>query len=727
MWLDNFLEAEHENWLPWSAIGFGLGIYLGFQMTISTTVCVILLIFLALLLYGLLHRTNGCSLAPYLLIVGLMLILAGWWRSHNYIRQIRTPMLGYRIQLAELEGVITEKVFARSQEKAIIIRVERLQILSCYPEFRPASPLLAFGHLQCFRPNLTMASHPVYPTLATPWSLHFSHHDGCRPGSILDATRRPYKIRLGSKKFANDTLQVGDHLVVKASLNVNPPALLPRTYNFAERAYFQRIGAVGNLKTIQTRVPAEYPSYHTHLENLRLRIKQQIESAIPQPEAGVAVALLVGFAGAIDPHVAEVMRTTGLAHLIAISGLHMATVVALVFFLCRLLINFCFSICNRYNSKKISAYLAIPLSFFYLSLSGFAVSAQRAYVMTTIVLLAMIWDRHVISLRTISIAAILLLAVNPYLIYSPSFQMSFAAVISLITAFTISAEYLDQRRRQTTKTKICYYMLGILIGSVATEIIINPVAIYHFHLYSPYGDFVNFIAMPTTSFLVIPCGFLSLFLMPFNLHRFLLYPMAWGIKIIIYTAELALKPGTQAFILPKFPASTMVIMVFSVLFLATIRHKIRFLSLPIFLMALLYAIRYQPPDILIFPQQRYLVVRQSDGSYNYTAKRPFDEYTGQVIAYYLGQKSLKFVPNHQPLEFSPTDGETHHIYNVRYPSQLAKLCRSKTTSHRLLINYTSSSTCRNNSPMISVSGQTKPLMFRYRNQHWQIQIESNHK
>ena len=86
----------------------------------------------------------------------------------------------------------------------------------------------------------------------------------------------------------------------------------------------------------------------------------------------------------------------------------------------------------RYNSKKSAAVFAIFMSFVYLLISGAEIPAQRAFIMTFIVLLGILFNRNAISMRMLSFAALIVLAVSPYALISASFQMSFAAVLVFI-------------------------------------------------------------------------------------------------------------------------------------------------------------------------------------------------------------------------------------------------------------------------------------------------------
>ena len=126
------------------------------------------------------------------------------------------------------------------------------------------------------------------------------------------------------------------------------------------------------------------------------------------------------------------MQQSGLAHLLAISGLHLGLVAGFVFFAVRGVLSAWPAVVLRYPVKKWAAAAAISMSAVYLVLAGTTVPTQRAFIMTGLILLAVILDRRGISMRLVAWAAAVVLLLRPEAFLSVSFQMSFAAVIALI-------------------------------------------------------------------------------------------------------------------------------------------------------------------------------------------------------------------------------------------------------------------------------------------------------
>lgn len=653
--LETFLAAEQENWLAWLVIAFGSGIYYGLSIPPEPLSAPIYIGIIAgsILIYWIYSKQLNCPLSIILSLAIVVSLCLGLWRSKHFVSTLNSPQLQYSIASADISGVVEEILFNNAQSKHLIIKPNHIKILKC-SSYRSAQ--------------------------------------GCQVNKLLAAEQRPIRIRLAIQTTLPPELRSGSLVRLHASLNPNPPQLLPRAYNFAEIAFFQQIGAVGKLQgklTVEQTSSSSNTKLIYALENLRLKIKQRLEKNMQQPAAGVAVALLVGYPGAILQKPAEDMRTTGLAHLIAISGLHMATVVGLIFLICRYLCSLNINFSSAHDSKKLSAVIAMLVGFCYLALSGFAISAQRAYLMTVLMLAAIIFERRIFSLRSVAITVVILLIYNPYLIKSPSFQMSFAAVISLITAFNISMQYL-RHPSGTTIRSIMDYLMGILIGSLATEIIINPIAIYHFFLYSPYGDIVNFIAMPLTTFIIIPCGFIGLFLMPLGLEFPALKIMEYGINIILYSAAFTLEAGKAIFIIAKLPAFWMRTMVFSALWLAVIKHRIRFLGIISLGIAFIAALLAPKPNLVVLPKQYYFLAKLRNGYCSSKVIR--SDYQYQMITKYLGVKQLASCP--QQLEIYSVDRQLYRIVNLSRPAELRQFCQQQLDAQpTVVINFTDLNVC----------------------------------
>jgi len=142
--------------------------------------------------------------------------------------------------------------------------------------------------------------------------------------------------------------------------------------------------------------------------------------------------LVTGKRDAITPYLYDAMFVSGIGHVLSISGYHMAVVAGVVFFILLALIP---GVTDRMPVKKWAALGALIVTALYLVLSGAEVATQRSFIMIAIVLIGVILDRPVLTLRTVTIAALVVLFLTPEAVVHPSFQMSFAATLALIAAY----------------------------------------------------------------------------------------------------------------------------------------------------------------------------------------------------------------------------------------------------------------------------------------------------
>ena len=165
------------------------------------------------------------------------------------------------------------------------------------------------------------------------------------------------------------------------------------------------------------------------------RIDARIRAVLPGDSGAIASALITGKRDAISTPVNDAMYISGLGHVLSISGYHMAVVAGLVFFVLRALFALMPAVAGRYPIKKWAALAALAAAAFYLVLSGAEVATQRSFIMIAIVLIGVMVDRPAITLRTLTVAALVVLLLTPEAIVHPSFQMSFAATLALVAGY----------------------------------------------------------------------------------------------------------------------------------------------------------------------------------------------------------------------------------------------------------------------------------------------------
>src|SRR3954451_5603986 len=329
-------------------------------------------------------------------------------------------------------------------------------------------------------------------------------------GRLRDA---PDRVRLSVKKRMAPP--VGTFVQVNTRLNPPLRPLRPGGYDFSRDLYFQRIGATGFvLGPIRIVDPPTQPGfwlrYATVIENIRDTIDARIRAVLPGDAGSIASALLTGKRDAISAPVNEAMYVSSLAHVLSISGYHMAVVAGVVFFIVRALLALSATLAMRYAIKKWAALVAFIAAFLYLLLSGAEVATQRSFIMTGIVLIGVMLDRAALTLRNLALAALAVMLLAPEAVVHPSFQMSFAATLALIAAYERSIPWMRAGADSPLGARVALWggreVVALVVVSLAAGTATMPYVGFHFHRLGPYGVLANLMAMPIVSIWVMPSG-----------------------------------------------------------------------------------------------------------------------------------------------------------------------------------------------------------------------------
>ena len=432
----------------------------------------------------------------------------------------------------------------------------------------------------------------------------------------LEPQATPERVRLTIRAM-DPPLLPGQRISVRARLQPPSGALIPGGFDFAQRAFFEQLGGVGFAYGYPELIGGA-PSLGTRpVANLRYAIAHRAESVIGGAEGAVAAALLTGLRASIPEEVWRHMQVAGLAHLLAISGLHMTLVAGTVFVACRFLFSLFPALALRLVPKKPAACVALLAAFAYLLLAGATVPTQRAFMMAGIALLAVLFDRNPLSLRLLSYAALAVLVMMPESLLGPSFQMSFAAVVGLISFY----EWQRRQRRGVPpeadrfqlKSVIAVYFAGILLTTLIASIATTPFAAYHFQRIATYGALANLVAVPLTAFWIMPTGLLAVMLMPFGLDALALTLMGHGIGIVLVVAAFMTDlPGAVIDITP-WPPLSLLSMVLGMLWLCLWQAEWRRWGyLPIAFGVLLTLVA-RPPDLMIDRRGDFIAFRVASG------------------------------------------------------------------------------------------------------------------
>jgi len=446
----------------------------------------------------------------------------------------------------------------------------------------------------------------------------------------LAAHKTPHKVKIRIRG-TNDRVGPGDWVHLRAILSPPSPPVAPGAFDFQRHSYFQGIGAVGfslgKMRVTSRANQNESGHFGVRVSALRTAITNRILQALPDRRGGVAAALMTGERSAVPEPLLADIRDAGLAHLLAISGLHIGLVAGIIFAVARAIFALITPIVLRYPVKKWAAVAAMLGAFCYAVLAGATLPTQRAFLMIGLALLGVILDRRGLSLRSVAWAAMVILAVQPESLMGASFQMSFAAVIALIAGY----EYLAQRRKFNDLAGVVprndfwraggRYLAGIALTTVIAGAATAPYAIFHFNRIADYGVLANLIAVPVTGLWVMPWAIAAFILMPVGMEMAALIPMGWGIDVIVGVAEnVAAWPGAVTLV-PVIPNWGIVSVSIGGLWICLWRRPWRLAGIAGISTGLLALYISVPPDILIDGAGRILAIRDQSNNLIVTAPR----------------------------------------------------------------------------------------------------------
>jgi competence protein ComEC len=434
----------------------------------------------------------------------------------------------------------------------------------------------------------------------------------------LPEDARPVRVRITTGKPAPG-IAPGDPVRLRATLQPPSGPALPGGHDFARQAWFERLGAVGytwSAPVLDATAGEPPPSLRAwaHVERLRRSIGQRIRTALPGEEGAIANALITGERGGIPETTTTAFRDSGLLHVLSISGLHMAIMAGSVFYLVRMLLAAFPAIALRYPIKKWAAAAALTGAFGYLMISGSAFPTVRSAIMISIMFLAVLLDRPALALRNVVLAAILILVLFPESLLDVGFQMSFAAVVALVSVYEAFARRGGWSLfAEGPWAKLVFFFVGIVLSTLIASAAVAPFAAYHFHKSQQYAVIANLIAMPICNLLIMPAALATLILMPLGLEAGPLWVMGTGIDGMLWTARrVAALPGAVLHI-PAMPAAAFLMMVAGGLWLALWQTRWRMLGAALIAGGIALAPASRLPDLLIGRDGALVAMREDDG------------------------------------------------------------------------------------------------------------------
>lgn len=431
------------------------------------------------------------------------------------------------------------------------------------------------------------------------------------------------RVRLAGRLGRGDFLP-GQRIRVRAVLLPPPPPSEPGAFDFQRMAWFERLGAVGFGISVPDILGPGADGIGVRLARLRQTITRHVRAELDGPAGAVAAALMTGDRAAIPERNIADMRNSGLAHLLAISGLHLGLVAGLIFFFLRAGLALIPAISLRWPVKKWAALTALAGAFGYLLVSGATVPTQRAYLMIGLVFLAVLFDRTAMSMRLVAWAALAVMAVAPESVLTASFQLSFAAVVALIAAYETVGRPLGEWSRQEGSRWLrrpVIYLAGVAMTTAIAGTATGPFAVYHFNRMAMYGIAANLAAVPLVALWIMPWGLAAFAMMPFGLERLPLVSMGRGIDAVLAVAHAVAGWSGSVALVPPMPTWGLLLAVAGGLWLCLWHGRWRLLGFGPILLGLATLQLVRPPDVLISGDAKLMAVQGADGRYLLSSRR----------------------------------------------------------------------------------------------------------
>lgn len=383
-------------------------------------------------------------------------------------------------------------------------------------------------------------------------------------------------------------------MVVILTGHLSPPGgpVEPGGFDFQRHAWFQGLGAVGYTRTPV--LTLEPPGPGLWWFKMRMALSARVQAGLPGESGAFAAAIMSGDRSGMGQDTLRALRVSNLAHLLAISGLHMGLLAGFVFATLRVAFAMVPAVGLRVPAKKLSALGALAAAAVYLGLSGGSVATERAFVMAAVALVAVMADRRVLSLRAVAVAAVIVLMLRPEALLGPGFQMSFAATTALVAVFGWLRD-----AEVPLGPRMLRPIMAVVVSSAVAGAATAPVAAAHFNQFAHYGLIANLLSVPLMGVLVMPAAVLAACLMPLGFEALALRVMGVGLDWILGVAHwVSNLDGARGTVVSPMP-TVLPVLAFGVLIIVLWQGRLRWTGLAPVALSLMLWTTAERPDVLI--------------------------------------------------------------------------------------------------------------------------------
>lgn len=358
------------------------------------------------------------------------------------------------------------------------------------------------------------------------------------------------RIFVNTEKIPN--VKIGNIIKVRGKLRQFEEAA--NKGNFDSRKYYLSLGFYGKIEagTIEV-INSDYSGIRQGLYELRMEIIERLEKlcsdnkgifSIINNKNGIIGAIILGDKTDLDSDIKELYSVSGIAHILAISGLHISFIGMAIYRLLRRRFRFLFS-----------AAVSIPVVLSFGIMSGFGISTIRAIIMFILKIMGEVLGRKYDAITAISLAGLVLLVQNPFVVCNSGFQMSFGAIIAIVLILPIVEEILN------TDNKI----IKVLSANFTISLVMNPILAWNYYELPTFSFLLNIVVVPLMS-VVIVSSIVGIFCscIMFGFGKIVIFPGCGILELYTFLCNIINKSSVASIVVGQ-PKVTIIIVYYAIL------------------------------------------------------------------------------------------------------------------------------------------------------------------
>ena len=358
------------------------------------------------------------------------------------------------------------------------------------------------------------------------------------------------RIFVNTEKIPN--VKIGNIIKVRGKLRQFEEAA--NKGNFDSKKYYLSLGFYGKIEagTIEV-INSDYSGIRQGLYEMRMEIIERLEKlcsdnkgifSIINNKNGIIGAIILGDKTDLDSDIKELYSVSGIAHILAISGLHISFIGMAIYRLLRRRFRFLFS-----------AAVSIPVVLSFGTMSGFGISTIRAIIMFILKIIGEVLGRKYDAITAISLAGLVLLVQNPFVVCNSGFQMSFGAIIAIVLILPIVEEILN------TDNKI----IKVLSANFTISLVMNPILAWNYYELPTFSFLLNIVVVPLMS-VVIVSSIVGIFCscIMFGFGKVVIFPGCGILELYTFLCNIINKSSVASIVVGQ-PKVTIIIVYYAIL------------------------------------------------------------------------------------------------------------------------------------------------------------------